>query len=73
MATYKFSEARQNLASILEKAAKEGEVKILRKDGMIFVLKPEKSTKSPLDVKGLSTTVSKEEILDAILDSRRRG
>jgi hypothetical protein len=38
---YTYSEARQNLASLLEKAAKEGEVRIKRKDGQIFVVKPQ--------------------------------
>lgn len=66
MATFKFSEARQNLSSLLDKAIKEGEVKILRKDGTIFVLRPEKSLKSPLDIKGIDAGISKEDILDAI-------
>jgi len=36
MMEYSYSEARQKLASLLEQAAKEGEVRIRRKDGQIF-------------------------------------
>jgi PHD/YefM family antitoxin component YafN of YafNO toxin-antitoxin module len=36
MRVYTFSEARQNFASLLEKAEKEGVVLIKRKDGSLF-------------------------------------
>jgi hypothetical protein len=32
-AVYNYSKARQNLAAVLEQAAREGEVRIRRKDG----------------------------------------
>ena len=40
MKVYTYSEARQNLASILEQAAEEGEVRVKRRDGQEFVIKP---------------------------------
>jgi prevent-host-death family protein len=41
MNEYTYSEARQKLASLLEQAAKDGEVRIKRKDGRIFVIRPQ--------------------------------
>jgi hypothetical protein len=37
---YTCSEARQKLASLLDKAAQEGEVRVRRKDGQVFVIRP---------------------------------
>ena len=61
---YTYSEARQNLASLLEKAVKEGEVRIRRKDGQVFVIIPEETDGSPLDVEGVNIEMSREEILE---------
>jgi hypothetical protein len=69
---YTYSDARQNLASLLEKAAKEGEVKIKRKDGLIFVIKPEQKAESPLAVEGIDLGVTTNEIVDYIREGRRR-
>jgi len=69
---YTYSDARQNLASLLEKAAKEGEVRIKRKDGLVFVIKPEQKVKSPLTVEGIDLGVTTEEIVDYIRESRKR-
>jgi hypothetical protein len=72
MITYTYTEARQNFASILKKAKKEGKVYIKRRDGTLFELKPVKSGKSPLDVKGIKTEITKEEILDIIKEVREK-
>ena len=72
MNTYTYSEARQKLAALLDKAKKEGKVLIKRKDGSIFELKSVPDKKSPLDVKGVTTKLQKEEILDIINEVRRR-
>jgi len=53
MITYTYTEARQKLASVLEQAAKYGEVRIKRRDGQVFVVKPQKRKGSPLVVDGL--------------------
>jgi hypothetical protein len=72
MMVYTYSEARQNLASLLDKAAEEGEVRIKRKDGRVFVIKPQPLEGSPLDVEGMDLGTSTAEILQAIQESRRR-
>ncbi|HEY0139958.1 MAG TPA: type II toxin-antitoxin system Phd/YefM family antitoxin [Thermoanaerobaculia bacterium] len=72
MKTYKFSEARQNLAALLDEAASSGEVRISRRDGRSFVIRPAKTKRSPLDVPGIDADVSAEEIVKTVRDSRRR-
>ncbi len=71
MKTYTYSEARQNLAALLDEAAREGEVRIRRRDGNSYVLRPVKQKGSPLDVKGIDLDLSAEEIVDAVKESRR--
>ena len=71
MNVYTYSEARQNLATLLETALQEGEVLIRRKDGQVFVLKPINETDSPLDVKGVDLGLTAEEILQFIQEGRR--
>ncbi len=71
MNVYTYTEARQNLASILDQAAREGEVRIKRKDGQIFVIRLQRSTKSPLEVEGIDLGVTTQEIVDFIDDGRR--
>jgi len=70
MTVYTYSEARQNFSTILDKARDEGEVLIKRKDGQLFVLKPEKLKKSALDVKGIDPFISTSELIDVIRDQR---
>lgn len=73
MQIYTYSEARQNLAGLLEKAKQQGEVCIKRKDGQIFTLHPlKKSSRSPLDVPGVKTDISATEIVMFVQKSRRR-
>ncbi len=72
MNTYTYSEARQRLAMLLEKAKKEGKVIIKRKDGTMFELKALVENKSPLDVKGIKIKIEKEEILDILREVRNR-
>ena len=67
---YTYSEARQNLASLLEKAVADGEVKIRRKDGQVFVIRPVAKTESPLDVEGVDLSLSTDEIVAFIRESR---
>jgi Antitoxin Phd_YefM, type II toxin-antitoxin system len=68
---YTYSEARQRLAALLERARREGAVRIRRKDGQVFVLRPERTTGSPLDVPALGARLSREEIVEAIREGRR--
>ena len=57
MTVYTFSQARQNFASILEQARKEGEVINNRKDGSSITIKPIPKNESPLDVKGVNLSL----------------
>jgi hypothetical protein len=47
-------------------------VRIKRKDGRVFVIKPQPLEGSPLDVEGMDLGISTAEILQAIQESRRR-
>jgi O-acetyl-ADP-ribose deacetylase (regulator of RNase III) len=72
MKTYKFSEARQNLAALLDEAASTGEVRISRRDGHSFVLRPVKTKRSPLDVPGIDSGLSGADIVKTVREGRRR-
>jgi PHD/YefM family antitoxin component YafN of YafNO toxin-antitoxin module len=71
MNTYTFTEARQKLAALLEQAARNGEVRIKRRDGQVFVIRPQKRQGSPLDVEGVQLDLTRDEILESIAESRR--
>jgi len=70
MITYTYSKARQNLASLLKKAKKEGSVRIKRRDGSLFEIKAITGKNSLLDVGGIDLNISSEEILDILKESR---
>ncbi|MBM4054132.1 MAG: type II toxin-antitoxin system Phd/YefM family antitoxin [Planctomycetes bacterium] len=72
MNVYTFSEARQKLAHLLERANKEGEVQIKRRDGKKFIITPLKVTKSPLDVKGINLKVTTKDIVAIVRKMRER-
>lgn len=71
MKEFTYSEARQRLAAVLERARREGEVRIRRRDGQVFVLRPETPSGSPLNVRGLSLDLDRSDILELIRASRR--
>ncbi len=71
MNTYTYTEARQKLATLLEQAAKYGEVRIKRRDGQVFVVRPQKRKGSPLAVEGIKTKLSRREILQSVREGRR--
>jgi uncharacterized protein (DUF362 family) len=71
MRVYTYSEARQSLASLLEQAKREGGVRIRRRDGQTFVLKPEAPGGSPLDVEGVDLGVTRAEIVSFVREGRR--
>lgn len=72
MKVYTYSEARQSLASLLDVAQQEGAVRIRRRDGRSFVLQPESSEASPLDVEGVDLGVTTNEIVSMIREGRER-
>ena len=71
MKVYTYSEARQNLASVLEEARREGAVRISRRDGQHFLLTPEAVSGSPLDIQGLDLDLTADEIVSFIREGRR--
>jgi hypothetical protein len=72
MNVYTFSEARQNLATVLEEAQREGTVRIKRRDGSEFEIAPVRSQASPLDVPGVDLRLSAEEIVSVIRETHAR-
>ena len=72
MKVYTYSEARQQLASLLEQARRDGAVRIRRQDGQSFVLTPEEATGSPLDVEGLDLDLTTDEIVAFVREGRRQ-
>lgn len=72
MKVYTFTEARKRFAEVLNNAQKE-EVIIKRRSGETFVIKYRKSNRSPLDIAGIKTKATTQDIIDAIKESRERG
>ena len=74
MNRYTYLQARQQLAKVLDEAARDGGVQITRRDGSIFILRPARAQQSPLDVASiqLSSQVSREDIVDAVREARER-
>lgn len=72
MKVYTYSEARQRFARVLDEARKEGEIRVKRRDGTEFTIRPVPSGGSPLDVAGVDTGVSTDDILSAIREGRER-
>jgi antitoxin Phd len=72
MQIYTYSEARQKLARVLDRAESTGKVLIRRKDGRIFALIPEKNQQSPLDVPSIRAAISTKELVALVRKERRR-
>ncbi len=73
MQVYTYSEARQNLASVLNDAEASGKVLIRRKDGRTFALIPEVSAASPLNVPAVEANITTEELVNLIRSERARA
>ena len=71
MIVYTYSEARQKLAKLLDQVLTEGEVRIKRKDGQVFVIRPEPKRESPFDVPGIELGISATEIVQFVQEGRR--
>jgi hypothetical protein len=70
--TYTFSEARQKFAAVLDDASRVGEVRIVRKNGSVFVIRPEKPGRSPLDVPGIDINITAAQIVEIVREGRER-
>lgn len=71
MKVYTYSQARQNLAEVLNRSKSEP-VLIRRRGGEVFRISIEPRTGSPLDIKGVKTDVTTQEIVAAVRESRER-
>lgn len=67
-----YLETQETLSKLLEQAREQGEVRIERADGEIFVLKPDKMKRSALDVAGIDLGVSTKEIVAFVREGRER-
>jgi hypothetical protein len=73
MNVYTYTEARRELASLLDKASEEGAVRIQRRNGQSFVLRPEPKEESPFDgVTGVKTDLSGADVVEMVRASRKR-
>ena len=72
MKVYTYSQARQKLAQLLDDARQEGQVQIKRRDGQTFIIKPVEEKESPLDIAGVSTDLTPDELNEAVRESRER-
>jgi prevent-host-death family protein len=71
MKVYTYSQARQNLSEVLNRAKSE-QVVISQRGGDSFAVVPQKRQGSPFDVPGVKTKASTADILSAIRKSRSR-
>ena len=67
-----YLETQEDLSVLLERAREQGEVRIQRADGQVFILKPERKKRSALDVAGIDLGVSTEEIVAFVREGRER-
>lgn len=67
-----YLETQESLSVLLERAREQGEVRIRRTDGQVFVLRPEGERRSALDVAGINLDISTEEIVAFVREGRER-
>jgi len=72
MKVFTYSQARQNLAKLLDLAQDE-EIEIRRRDGAVFSLTAKRQqAESPFDIPGIQSAATMQDILDAVRESRAR-
>lgn len=69
MKVYTYSQARQNLAAVLNQS-KDEDVLIRRRSGDSFVVLPKPRQGSPFDVPGVKTKATTSDVLSAVRESR---
>ena len=72
MKVYTYSEARRWFARVLDEAREGGEIRIKRRDGTEFAVRPVARGASPLDVPGVDAGIERDDILAAIREGRER-
>jgi hypothetical protein len=73
MKVYTYSEARQQLAELLDRAGQDGVVRIRRRDGSAFLVRPDVSKRSPLDVPAARLRLDRDEIVRLVREGRERA
>jgi prevent-host-death family protein len=71
MKVYTYSQARQNLATVLNQS-RDGKVLIRRRGGESFAIVPQRRQGSPFDVPGVKTQADTLDILSAVRESRAK-
>ena len=59
-------------ASLVGEGAGECAVRVKRRDGQVFVIQPDQPKRSPLDVPGIDTEMTTEEIVGIVREMRQR-
>jgi antitoxin (DNA-binding transcriptional repressor) of toxin-antitoxin stability system len=74
MKAYTYLEARDNFATLLEEAERDGAVEIRRRDGAVFRLSPaaRKPKASPLDVPGVKINIGPQDLVAVVREGRER-
>jgi len=69
MKIYTYSEVRQHLADLLDRARRE-EVAIRRRTGDLFIVTLRKKARSPFDIPVVKTRATTTDIIEAVRESR---
>jgi prevent-host-death family protein len=72
MKVYTYSQARQNLADVLNQSKEDG-VLIRRRGGDTFMVIPKPRTGSPFDIPGVTTKATTSDIVNAVRESRSKS
>ena len=72
MKVYTYSQARQNLADVLNQAKEDG-VLIRRRGGETFMVIPKPRAGSPFDIPGVTTKATTSDIIHAVRESRSKS
>ena len=73
MNVYTYSEARQRLSDVLEEAERTGEVRIKRRAGGEFTLRPVQREASPFEAAGAAVQTREELTPQDLVDAVRVG
>lgn len=77
MNVYTYSEARQRLSDVLEEAERTGEVRIKRRGGGEFALRPIQPEASPFEAAGPAvetrSALTPQDLVDAVRQGRTRA
>lgn len=73
MKEYTYSEARQQLATVLDEVIQYGQVRIVRRDGTAFMIRIDEREESSLDIEHVEVdNIQLDDIISAIRESRER-